>query len=97
MATAAVLDTTKPVLYISPTLIGDSELLRKTLFDLKSIDDALETVADRDGRSDALDEPLDSARIALAATKDALIEAYAIAATEEAYGEDFDATLLAAA
>lgn len=96
MATAAVIDTTKPVLYISPSLIGDSELLRKTLFDLKSIDKALDAVEARDGRSDALDEPLESARTALAATKDALIEAYAIAATEEAYGEDFDAALLAA-
>ena len=98
MATATVLDTSKPVLYIDPALTSDSSVLRKALFDLKSVEKALDLVSEHDERrSDALDEPLDSARVALGAAKDALIEAYAIAATEEAYGDDFDAELLTAA
>jgi len=97
MATATVLDTSKPVLYIDPALSSDSSVLRKALFDLKSVEKVLDTVSEHDGRrSDALDESLDSARVALGTTKEALIEAYSIAATEEAYGEDFDAKLLEA-
>lgn len=95
MATATVLDTSKPVLYIDPALASDSTMLRKALFDLKSVEIALDTVSDRDERrSDALDDSLDSARVALGTTKDALIEAYSIAATAEAYGEDFDGSTL---
>lgn len=95
MATATVLDTTKPVLYIDPSLTTDSEVLRKTLFDLKSVEKSLALVSEHDDhRSDALEHSLESARVALGATKDALIEAYAIAATAEAYGDDFDAELL---
>jgi len=94
MATATVLDTSKPVLYIDSSLASDSAMLRKALFDLKSVEKALDTVSERtDRRTDALDGPLDSARAALGSTKDALIEAYAIAATAEAYGDDFDAEL----
>lgn len=94
MATATVLDTTKPVLYIDPSLTADSAALRKTLFDLKSVEKSLELVSEHDGRrSDALEDSLESARVALGATKDALIEAYSIAATAEAYGDDFDAEL----
>ena len=98
MATATVLDTTKPVLYIDPSLTTDSAVLYKALFDLKSVEKALDSISERSDRvSDTLDESLDSARVALGATKDALIEAYAVAATAEAYGEDFDAELLTAA
>ena len=98
MATATVLDTSKPVLYIDPALASDSTMLRKALFDLKSVEIALDTVSDRDERrSDALDDSLDSARVALGTTKDALIEAYSIAATAEAYGEDFEASALGVA
>jgi len=98
MATATVLDTTKPVLYIDPSLTTDSAVLYKALFDLKSVEKALDSISERSDRvSDTLDESLDSARVALGTTKDALIEAYAVAATAEAYGEDFDAELLTAA
>lgn len=98
MATAIVLDTSKPTLYIDPALTSDSAALRKTLFDLKSVEKSLTLVSDRDDRrSDALEDALESARVALGATKEALIEAYSIAATAEAYGDDFDAELLTSA